>query len=471
VCGIFGLIAPPGALSGPDLRRLTDDLFRLSESRGRESAGLALSLEGEIWVHKEPRPASAMICGRDYDRLHRRLASRRDGGKGGLAGHLALLGQTRLVTNGSQLRHDNNQPVVKDGVVAVHNGIIVNDEELWGRFPDLERRYQTDTEVAASLVRCHLERSGSLVQALRQTFSLLEGTASLGLLLADSQTLALATNNGSLYGCPGNGSGIHLFASESYILTRLLSARRWRRLNRTPRILHLEAGWGWTIDPRRGTWERFSLNGREEVNHPPARLRPRPIVDLSPKGGRRDRSGPDPDGPLAIPTPGTSRYEIDPEPIRALRRCTRCILPETMPFIEFDEQGVCNYCRTYRKQAPKGAEALSRLADDLRRPDGRPECLVAFSGGRDSSFSLHYASTVLGLKTVAYTYDWGMITDLARRNQARLCGRLGVEHVLVSADIGRKRRYIRKNVLAWLKGPGWERSPSSWPVTSSTTTS
>jgi len=54
---------------------------------------------------------------------------------------------------------------------------------------------------------------------------------------------------------------------------------------------------------------------------------------------------------------------------------------------------------------------------------------------------------------VAYTYDWGVITDLARRNQARLCGKLGVEHILVSADIRRKREYVRKNVEAWLKRP------------------
>ena len=27
-----------------------------------------------------------------------------------------------------------------------------------------------------------------------------------------------------------------------------------------------------------------------------------------------------------------------------LKRCNRCILPETMPFISFNEEGVCNYC-------------------------------------------------------------------------------------------------------------------------------
>ena len=78
---------------------------------------------------------------------------------------------------------------------------------------------------------------------------------------------------------------------------------------------------------------------------------------------------------------------------------------------------------------------------------------MPFSGGRDSSFALHYVVEELGLKPIAFSYDWGMITDLARRNQSRMCGKLGVEHILVSADIRKKRRNIRKNVLAWLKKP------------------
>jgi len=31
------------------------------------------------------------------------------------------------------------------------------------------------------------------------------------------------------------------------------------------------------------------------------------------------------------------------------QRCIRCILPNTLPVIEFDDQGVCNYCRDYEK--------------------------------------------------------------------------------------------------------------------------
>jgi hypothetical protein len=59
----------------------------------------------------------------------------------------------------------------------------------------------------------------------------------------------------------------------------------------------------------------------------------------------------------------------------------------------------------------------------------------------------------LGLNPIAFTYDWGMVTDLARRNIARVCGKLGVENIIVSADIRWKRENIKKNLLAWLRSP------------------
>jgi glucosamine--fructose-6-phosphate aminotransferase (isomerizing) len=57
------------------------------------------------------------------------------------------------------------------------------------------------------------------------------------------------------------------------------------------------------------------------------------------------------------------------------------------------------------------------------------------------------------LNPVAYTYDWGMVTDLARRNISRMCEALQIEHILVAADIRRKREFIRMNVEAWLHRP------------------
>lgn len=136
-----------------------------------------------------------------------------------------------------------------------------------------------------------------------------------------------------------------------------------------------------------------------------------------------------------------------------MKYCSKCILPENFPAIKFDDNGVCSYCHEYEPTIPKGKEAFLKALEPYRKSNGEPDCLVAFSGGRDSSYGLHYIKKELGMNPIAFTYDWGMVTDLARRNQARMVGKLGVEHVIVAADIEKKRRNIRKNVEAWLKKP------------------
>ena len=81
------------------------------------------------------------------------------------------------------------------------------------------------------------------------------------------------------------------------------------------------------------------------------------------------------------------------------------------------------------------------------------DCIVPFSGGRDSCYSLHLIVKELELKPLAYTYDWGMVTDLGRRNISRMCSKLGVENIIIADNITKKEKNIKKNITAWLKAP------------------
>jgi len=136
-----------------------------------------------------------------------------------------------------------------------------------------------------------------------------------------------------------------------------------------------------------------------------------------------------------------------------LRRCTKCILPETMPYIRFDEAGVCNYCHHYKpRNRPRPGEELCNLVEPYRRAHG-DDCIVPFSGGRDSCYGLHLIAKELKMKPITYTYDWGMVTDLGRRNISRMCARMGVENIIIADDIALKRRNIAMNLTAWLKSP------------------
>lgn len=449
MCGIWSITAKRDTVSCETVLRVSDDLFRLSESRGKESAGAAILSQDVISIYKQSVAASKMISSREY----RAFAQRALDVVGVRSRPVVMMGHSRLVTNGSQENHNNNQPVVKDGIVAIHNGIIVNDGALWQAFPTLQRTCQIDTEVLLALIRHFFRQMQSLTDATRLAFQQIQGTASIAAMFDDLNAMVVATNNGSLYTCSSDAQDMHIFASEEYILRQLIKKTYLQRRLARVQVHHIAPGFGYIINVLDLTRAEFALGAETKpVLIGVSACAARAIVDATPPEKRLARSTLFA-MPETIPESVCRRFAIDLEPIRALRRCTRCVLPETMPFIEFDAQGVCNYCRNYVPIEIQGHEALLELADRYRSSDGRPDCLVTFSGGRDSSFGLHYVKTVLKMNPIAYTYDWGMVTDLARRNQARLCGRLGVEHILVSANIAKKRANIRKNVLAWLQRP------------------
>ena len=124
-----------------------------------------------------------------------------------------------------------------------------------------------------------------------------------------------------------------------------------------------------------------------------------------------------------------------------------------MPFISFDNDGVCNYCHNYKiRNRPKPKDELMKILNPYRSNKGL-DCIVPFSGGRDSCFGLHLVVNELKLRPVTYTYDWGMVTDLGRRNISRMCAKMGIENIIVAADISKKRKNIKMNLSAWLKYP------------------
>ena len=84
-----------------------------------------------------------------------------------------------------------------------------------------------------------------------------------------------------------------------------------------------------------------------------------------------------------------------------MRRCNRCILPDTVPGITFDEKGICNFCHSHSEESCLGEEALEKLISLIRSKDNKYDCIVPLSGGRDSTFVLYIARAVYNLKVLA----------------------------------------------------------------------
>lgn len=454
MCGIFGLaITPDSTVSQRVALSLLEDLYILSESRGKESAGLHVyaPCSGNAMTLRGALSASEFLKTPVY-RLATSEISSACASDGQLAGRqsLAVLAHSRLVTNGAAEIATNNQPVRFRGVTVVHNGIVVNADNLWSARPHLHRSAEVDTEVLAAYLADELEQCGDAALATSRVFSTICGSASVAWVHDALDCQVLATNTGDLYFSQNPDLGVTVFASERYILQKSLVGLLGTE---DANIQWLQPGTGALLNIKTGAVRIFDMRTAETIVTETVTRR-----TLAAEHHDLEVSGVSSRYFVTDSNADYSLLRFDVSRLRGLRRCTCCVLPETFPFIDFDDQGVCNYCRNYQPRY-KGLDPRQVKQDFIssiehyRRDNGQPDVLVPFSGGRDSSFGLHLIKKEFGLNPITFTYDWGMVTDLARRNIARLCGQLGVQNILVSADIQKKRENIRKNVTAWLKSP------------------
>lgn len=384
MCGIFGVVSSTQVMADE-----LQVLVKHSQQRGRDSSGLVTLIEDSYHVYRADYPIT---------RLLREFQSQ--------VGNL-VLGHSRLITNGL----GDNQPVVRDGVVVLHNGIVVNDDAIWAEIGKV-RAQQIDTEVIAAIAAAHLDAGGELAQLPERILGLCRGVVACALILPELGKLCLFSNNGSLY--TGRKGVSTLFSSERYPL----SAIGCEEITQIRKAVFVD------IPVSKVAMKIFDTNDRKTDL----------IPALSLSGAAEEEK-----------LLGYRKY--------AGRRCTKCLLTETMPFISFDADGVCNYCRHYKpRNKPRPKEELFKLVESYRRVHG-DDCLVPFSGGRDSCYGLHLIVKELQMKPITYTYDWGMVTDLGRRNISRMSAELGVENIIVADDITKKREYIAKNLRAWLKSP------------------
>ncbi|NLF01430.1 MAG: hypothetical protein GX601_10690 [Anaerolineales bacterium] len=118
-----------------------------------------------------------------------------------------------------------------------------------------------------------------------------------------------------------------------------------------------------------------------------------------------------------------------------MRLCTRCVLPETFPGIQFDDEGVCQFCRrmpTTERRAEQKASLRARfeqLVDEVRAESGY-HCLMSWSGGKDSTYTLWLLSHEYGLRVLAFTFDNGFVSPQAMNNMRTVADNLGVDHVI-----------------------------------------
>ena len=204
-------------------------------------------------------------------------------------------------------------------------------------------------EVFGALVGANLAVLRNPGDAIKRAFAAIKGANTIALFRPDEDIVFIGTSNGSMYFSARRGSrGV----SSSHRNGELSNARR-RGCAQPEKFL------AWS------TWR------------PDAAL-PSTLSTPAMRASRSTRCTADPRVPArclhvswsSSACPKSSRtplltfanrlHDIErlmtsgPKPSPRFRRCTKCVLPETFPFIAFDAGGVCQFCRTHTPPAAKG---------------------------------------------------------------------------------------------------------------------
>lgn len=114
-----------------------------------------------------------------------------------------------------------------------------------------------------------------------------------------------------------------------------------------------------------------------------------------------------------------------------MKKCSKCVIPETHETVHFDEQGVCSICRQHEFKQDKidwkrRKNDFDALIDSYRGKYAY-DCIVPFSGGKDSTWTLYYLIKEYKIKPLVVQFDHGFLRPNLLENNKRTMRELGVD--------------------------------------------
>jgi len=114
MCALFGYLSYKNIVPYKVLKKLTQALANAAEERGTDAAGISYVHDGKVTIFKRPKPAH---------KIHFNAPAETK----------AIMGHTRLATQGDKKHNFNNHPFAGHAdteFAFAHNGCLWNDKEL-----------------------------------------------------------------------------------------------------------------------------------------------------------------------------------------------------------------------------------------------------------------------------------------------------------------------------------------------------
>ncbi|MFC1952773.1 N-acetyl sugar amidotransferase [Chloroflexota bacterium] len=153
-----------------------------------------------------------------------------------------------------------------------------------------------------------------------------------------------------------------------------------------------------------------------------------------------------------------------------MRYCKRCVMPDTRPGMQFDENGVCYPCLNYGKRGTinwyERWKELEKIAAKYRGSNGDYyDCIITASGGKDSHFQTYIFKEKLNMNPLLVSVDNFSWTETGRHNWNNIRAEFGVDAHVISLNPQVCKKMFRK-ALEKLGSPTWyfDRAIYTYPV-------
>ena len=153
MCALFGFLDYGKRVPWKVLQKLVQALANASEVRGNHASGIAYNRPDRLSIFKRPLPAHKMRF---------RIPE----------GTSAVMGHTRLATQGSQKKNINNHPfrgTAGTEFALAHNGVLWNDTALRTQLNLSETPIETDSFIAVQLIESKQELTFDSLQFMAET--------------------------------------------------------------------------------------------------------------------------------------------------------------------------------------------------------------------------------------------------------------------------------------------------------------
>jgi N-acetyl sugar amidotransferase len=116
-----------------------------------------------------------------------------------------------------------------------------------------------------------------------------------------------------------------------------------------------------------------------------------------------------------------------------MKQCNKCLLPETHETIEFNKEGACNICNQHsiKNENIDWKQKKKDLTDLILEHKNKYDydCIVPFSGGKDSTYTLYYLIKEYKLNPLVVRFDHGFMRPNLENNIKKLSRKLGFDMI------------------------------------------